>query len=109
MKKQKKLLPIAICAPNFNPASGGSIALHRLCHELLSMGYAAFLTPWSRLLFNGFYAKREYRNLFIGSEKAKDCIVIYPEVIAGNPTGSDHVIRGVPLLSWKTRRRWGFW
>jgi hypothetical protein len=41
----------------------------------------------------GLCAKREYRNLFIGPEKAKECIVIYPEVVSGNPLGSEHVIR----------------
>jgi len=91
--EDKKLLPIAIYAPSYDPGSGGSISLHRLCHELLSMGYAAFLTPWHPLLESEYLAKRGYRNLFIGHEHAKQCIVVYPEVTIGNPVGSDYLIR----------------
>ena len=36
---------IIIVAPNFDPKSGGAIALHRLCHVIHELGHKAFLCP----------------------------------------------------------------
>ena len=36
---------IIIVAPNFDPKSGGAIALHRLCHVINELGHKAFLCP----------------------------------------------------------------
>ena len=91
----KKFLPIAIYAPSYNPKSGGAIILHLLCHELINLGYAAFLVPFHHILDSGqpFIVNRKYRNIFLGADKAKECIVLYPEITIGNPIESEYVIR----------------
>lgn len=75
-----------IWAPPYTHASSGIRALYRLCHHLNACGYpsAMLATPgqglpdWNCLLHEGPVA---------------DSIVIYPEVVGGNPFAADKVVR----------------
>lgn len=102
-----------IAAPVFDWNSGGSIALHKLCHLTNKIGIKSSIYP-----LIGNYSKStnteddaiKFINKFIEqmnpnfntplceysskeiSEK-KDIILIYPEVIQGNPLGGKNVVR----------------
>lgn len=75
-----------IWSPPYDPTSGGIKVLHKLCHEMRSLGYDAYLTVasssgWNTPCFQGN----------IGD----DCVAIYPEIVFGNPIGCKKVIRWV--------------
>jgi len=77
-----------IAAPNYTHKSGGIRALYRLCHHLNTAGYSAAMTPiggpivdvpdWLTPVHDG---------------PAGESIVIYPEVVAGNPLNAKKVVR----------------
>jgi len=80
-----------IVAPDYTHRSAGVRALYRLCHHLNAAGYPAAMTPmpghsirtlpgWDTPLHTGPVKKR---------------IVIYPEVVPGNPLGARKVVRWV--------------
>jgi len=78
-----------IVAPEYSHRSAGIRALYRLCHHLNSAGYPAAMAPipgqtirtlpeWNTPLHTG---------------RAKKSIVIYPEIVSGNPLGARRVVR----------------
>lgn len=75
-----------IYAPSYSHASSGVRALYRLCHHLNRSGYPAAMvarpTPNLPNWQIPFYRGRAGRS-----------IVIYPEVVSGNPYGAGKVIR----------------
>jgi len=71
-----------IFSPPYRNSSAGIRVLHRLAQELIKLGYRSFVfTDW-----------RETARLrpYVG-----DCVVVYPEVIRGNPLGAKNVVRYV--------------
>ena len=69
-----------IFAPPYRNSSAGVRVLHRLAAELNKLGCSAFVfTAWKK--FDQLKAN-------IG-----DCIVVYPEIIEGNPIGAKNVVR----------------
>lgn len=105
--------PYVVYVQNFNEKTGGVIVLHYLCHLLNELGYQACIWPsqkpfpdGSLRAWMGSVAYWVRRHLFrryrtgpgflcpvAGRQDLKDAIVIYPEVIAGNPLHADHVVR----------------
>lgn len=114
--------PFIIWAPNFDEKSGGSIALHNLCNKLNNLGYEAFLWPERRTpladekmharthplerlyhrvkskLRNTYADQTFQRNESIYSgiahqELIEDAIVVYPEIVSGNPLAASRVVR----------------
>lgn len=105
---------IIVYAESFDENSGGSIALHRLCDLLNREGAQARLWPWIKPVcdpwrplhslkrfhkYHRWQARNVYRT-FPGfdtplacSDDLKDAIVVYPEVIDGNPLRAKRVIR----------------
>ncbi|MDP4301996.1 hypothetical protein [Leptothrix discophora] len=104
-----------IYANSFDENSGGALVLHRLCDLLNQAGVRALLWPSMNALFDPWrpfhYLHRrrmerrwrrkhgEYRT-FPGFHTAiataadvRDAIVIYPEVVDGNPLQARHVVR----------------
>jgi hypothetical protein len=78
-----------IWAPPFDLAFGGSIALHRLGHNLATLGHRVWLwassknPEWLGQLTEDF-------------SDVPDAIVVYPEVVCGNPLLSfDRVVRWI--------------
>ena len=106
-----------IMAPSYNENSGGIVVLHKLCHLLNNIGYEAYLIPyrnsyyvsrynifstgfnflkWSVLnWFRPFRTNKSFNTpLFSGPQPIDDeYIVIYAEVVFGNPLGSKNAVR----------------
>lgn len=101
-----------IWTPPWDESSGGVIALHTLCHRLNGLGISAALWPdtkpslrgqgWRHMLRYGpSYALRGARRFAGGPfdgpiARASDltnAVVVYPEVVAGNPLGARKVAR----------------
>lgn len=108
-----------IYAPAYDEDSGGTIALHRLCHLINACGGEAYLYPFvpsfDLHLYNtaqiGHYAKAIYEATNLANYRindtfntpvlppketfipGNDCIVIYPEVTLGNPLRAKNVVR----------------
>jgi hypothetical protein len=86
--KVKPEVKFAIWAPGFTPFSGGILALHKLCHNINSLGEKAFLIS-------------DHKNPnwlgTLGSQNDIDdsTFVVYPEIITGNPFNAKHVVRWI--------------
>ena len=92
---------------SYDENSGGVIALHRLCHIInTTTSHHAFLVsdkwaqPWLKRIHSKL-KKKKILNVHEGWETPiwtrrqfpEDAIVIYPEVVKGNPLGIRHVVR----------------
>lgn len=97
-----------IVAPRYRDTSGGSVFLHTLADELVRIGERAVIWPmrWKKrrsclpdLLRRMVQTFRDgmmpgtAARLASSSDLSHDAIVVYPEVIAGNPLGARHVVR----------------
>ena len=106
-------------APPYDEESGGAIALHRLCHLINECGGEAYLHPfvpsYDLHLHNvaqlGQFAKAIYETANLANYRingafktpvippkenfipGNDCIVVYPEIIFGNPLRAPNVVR----------------
>lgn len=115
-KKQMKFL---IVAPSYNENSGGIVVLHKLCHVLNEIGYDAYLYPIQHernlrpnyLMIRDiasqikFEIKRRVKKFLVceifntpvlksvRSADINEFIVVYPEVVSGNPLGAKFVVR----------------
>jgi len=74
----------------FDRTSGGVIALHKLCHDLRALGEDAYIShgPGCYTLNTPLYIP----NL---KELKNDFIVVYPEVVLGNPLNCPRVVRWI--------------
>jgi hypothetical protein len=112
-----KIMPIKlnyiIFAPDYDENSGGIIALHKLCHHLNECGESASLWPsiWVRRQSQGWWKRfrRNFKEAIFGVEfdrhpdlitpiakrrkPGANDVVVYPEVVAGNPLGGINVVR----------------
>jgi len=104
-----------VCAPRYSETSGGSIALHKLAQLLGTLGYDALFWPLHRvklraLPFSGawwrkysYIATRLYRPRystipgsilrFATKSDIDDSIVIYPDIVGGNPLEARRYVR----------------
>lgn len=100
-----------IYAPSYDENNGGCIVLHKLCHTLNQLGEKALLWPMSptkrprrrdRIL--AFIRPKPAAKPFLlcddydtpvatAEDLSDDCIVVYPEITAGNPVGCKNVVR----------------
>jgi len=112
MPKANKIRFI-IYSPPYNENSGGAIALHKLCHLLNSLGYKAYFYSQKTPAFNNKKYFSSVMKLATYSIKAKftprtnpnfntpvisyinkqQDIIIYPEIVDGNPLGVKKVVR----------------
>ena len=75
----------------YDPSSGGIIALHRLAHNIALLGEQSFIYTTSK--------NQEYQGLQIDEDACRelvagnDAIIIYPEIVYGNPMNAKHVMR----------------
>lgn len=103
-----------IYTPSFDENSGGVIALHKLCDALNYLGEKAYITNYYFIRFN---IKKPFRCIYYFLRYIKNkgfnfktntlfntpiikhfdvddqCIVIYPEIVSGNPLKAKNVIR----------------
>lgn len=95
-----------IWAYPFDAQSGGSIALLALCERLNELGYSAALWPadkpptFSPRRWAAYFLKRLYRfqagpfrPRFASRADLKSAVVVYPEIVPGNPLRALHVAR----------------
>jgi hypothetical protein len=78
------------CPMAYTESSGGIIALHKLAHNLALLGEKSFITTVEK--------HPEYLGQQISEDEAmkmdkESSIVIYPEIVKGNPFGFKHVMR----------------
>ncbi len=90
--KTKKTLKYIIYTPKFHKNIGGVIILHKLCHLLNEHGYKAYLYPFKEDEEN-FETCKDYNTPIATDGDLKDAIVIYPEIVKGNPLNANHVVR----------------
>ena len=103
-----------IYAPDYDEDSGGTIALHRLCDLLNKNGVKSCLYAMRPPIIRrkSFSYIRKVIKTFQYMLKKKKCrthdefltplctdiditndVVVYPEIVTGNPLGADHVVR----------------
>jgi hypothetical protein len=106
-----------IMTPSYNANSGGVVVLHKLCDQLNRLGYTAFVMPYRYSYYFSRYnilsecfkiLKWSVWNWFRPYKTNKafltpifprlkpvtdDYIVVYPEVVFGNPLRAKHVVR----------------
>lgn len=84
--------PYYILAPNFRKNSAGIRVLHMLCDALIRSGQEAYVTADG---FSPALMTPPLNNAVLGYHKAHgiEPIVIYPEVVDGNPYESEVVVR----------------
>jgi hypothetical protein len=115
MCSEKKFL---IFSPSYRETSGGIVVLHKLCHLLNEIGFEAYVCPQFNIfevsarnfprklasfLLSEFRRKKSdfrlnesFNTPLIDGVKEKsldDFIVIYPEIISGNPLEAKNVVR----------------
>lgn len=74
---------------NFDPSSGGQVAMHKLCHDINEVGGEAFITST--------HTHPKLNAPFLGGVTLPidDCVIIYPEIVHGNPINAKHVVRWI--------------
>lgn len=97
-----------ICAPSYSPENGGSMFLHALADGLNAMGERAVISPMGPLrrpalrtrVRQAFRRPPPFRlsgapgtRLATRDDLRADPVVVYPEVVLGNPLGARKVAR----------------
>jgi hypothetical protein len=104
----ERTLRYIVYAPGYNPNVGGIIFQHELVHTLNMLGQEAYLWPQAplygvgkrdrlkRLLNPPPFETNEHLNTPIAKKsdlKAQNTVMIYPEIVLGNPTGAQNIVR----------------
>lgn len=77
-----------IWSPPYSESSGGIMVLHLLAHELSKLGYATFLSSSGK--------NPAWQGTLCNPQQQMDwdsTIVVYPEIICGNPLNGKHIVR----------------
>jgi len=100
--------PYYIYSPAFPANSGGGKALHYLCHALNLAGEEAYVTDASLDSLRAPQLTQDIINAHI--KNGRNPIVIYPEVVSGNPLSAPNVVRyllNTPGALSKEALNWG--
>jgi hypothetical protein len=83
MSKLKYIIDINCFIPN----SGGIVALHKLCHDLRQIGEESYVLSRTThpLIDAPFLGDRRFAQ--------QETVVVYPEIVAGNPHNCKNVVR----------------
>jgi len=108
-----------VMSPSYNEINGGVVVLHKLCHVLNQVGEEAYIfhyrdnyllnsnhlfktaydaiKNYCKILLNGFkvnpYLNTPVLNKIPDDISSDGWVVIYPEVVLGNPLGAKNVVR----------------
>jgi hypothetical protein len=77
----------------YNESSGGIIALHKLSDNLVGLVDEAIIYTDPQGVNSKYRAKFMDNKATIPKEWDKDTVVVYPEIIDGNPLGLKYVVR----------------
>jgi hypothetical protein len=83
----EKAVKYLIWSPNYDHKSGGVRALHKFCHLLNESGCEAYITGNPNPEWN--------EKLYTGLADEDNPIVVYPEIVPGNPLNARKVVRWV--------------
>ncbi|NHQ84003.1 hypothetical protein HA051_20790 [Chromobacterium vaccinii] len=88
----EKHRPYYICAPGFTRTSNGVRAMHLLCHYLNKLGEEAYVfSPETDLKLRTPYLTPDIVERHKATKRSP--IVVYPEVVHGNPLNASAVVR----------------
>ena len=108
-----------IFSPSYSENNGGAVTLHHLCHLINKVGYECYLYPgfdnfeinilnYKKVLpiflkkilrepFRRFKKSKRFNTpilkKFPGEYNLHELVVIYPEIVFGNPLGAKNVVR----------------
>jgi predicted O-linked N-acetylglucosamine transferase (SPINDLY family)/predicted SAM-dependent methyltransferase/GT2 family glycosyltransferase len=87
----KKQLNFIIATPGFVPSSGGIVALHNLAKTIHE-----FNIPCKMFDFSGRKLSNEIFDIYATESDINDStVVVYPEMVSGNPLNAKHVVRWI--------------
>ena len=114
-----KELKFVIFSPSYSENNGGAVTLHHLCDLINKVGYECYLYPgfdsfeinilnykavlpkfFKKVLMQPFRRFKKSKrfstptlNNFPGKFALDELVVIYPEIVFGNPLGAKNVVR----------------
>ncbi|HEV3317499.1 MAG TPA: hypothetical protein VG488_11035 [Candidatus Angelobacter sp.] len=88
-------LRFIIYAPEYFDVSSGVRALYRLCHLLNCAGYEAAIYPFGDIERHSAQLSPWNTPIFAESRLPSGTVVIYPEIVSGNPLQAKQVVRWV--------------
>jgi hypothetical protein len=96
----------------FSFGIGGVQFLHKLCDILNNLGYSAYLypQPFPNQIDSSFFINESYNTPLVTQDilnNIDECIVIYPEIIKGNPLMAKNVVRWILNLSTSYNKTYG--
>lgn len=86
--KNKKKIKFRIFTPEFNTNCGGITVLYVLARELNILGFESKI-----ITFSGSCPINIIYNNYTNKDDVNDCIIIYPEIVRGNPLKVKKIIR----------------
>lgn len=108
-------MKILITSPSYTNKHGGILVLHKLSHILNELGYESYMIrEHPKLGKCGLNPKFNTKQLDISKIDKVNDIIVYPEIVLGNPYGVANVVRYVLYFNSirKTYTTWGdkdFW
>jgi len=84
---------IIIWTPPFRSSSGGITVLHKLCHLLRLRGVDAYVWINKKSPAAGDCNRRWQTPIANGAVDPQDCVVVYPEIVIGDPLHGRRIVR----------------
>jgi hypothetical protein len=85
-------LTFVIAAPDYTDRHAGVVALHRLCDRLNVVGFRAYIEPLGEAVG---ITRDDWITPLWWRKDFENTIVVYPEIVTGNPLGAPNVVRWI--------------